>query len=198
MLSAIQKLFTTAVILTAAFLLSSCGTIENSSIGEPVSTVPEDTENLGTSATAQIPNPMVEITDASVFSDKLGITLDPDCLNENTTMYIIGERLAEIDYTVTNVEGEAVSCTLRAAKATEHWDNLCGVYDEMTETTEEYACNETSITVIHKTPKTEPVEIYEFTYQNIRYCFMYSGKLSNLLTNELINGVFCAIGAETV
>ncbi|MDO5575213.1 MAG: hypothetical protein Q4G60_14685 [bacterium] len=149
-----------------------------------------------TDETAQIPNPMVEITNAEDFNTKLGIPINPEYLVGDVKMYIIGDELAELTYQVENIEGATVECTLRAAKSDTFDSDICGVYDEMTESTEEYSADET-ITVTHKTPKTEPYQIYEFEYKNNTYCFMYSGDLSAMLFGELIDGVFCAIGAET-
>lgn len=204
-----QKWIAVLCICAISFQLCACaGTTEeagvtapaasasDSSSAESVSETQEDSTYLEQSTTEAVPIPVVEVTDAKDFSEKLGISIDPSYLAGDKTMNIIAEKMAEINYSVTNVDGNEVLCTLRAAKPGSYSGDICGIVDEMTETTEEYACNESTVAVKHKTPKTEPYEIYEFTYENVDYCFMYQGELSNMLLGELFDGILCAIGAE--
>lgn len=156
----------------------------------------EDTKTPAQSSTEALPNPMVEITDAAAFAEKLGITIDPTYIAGETTMYIIGEKMAEIDFPVTNIDGDEVLCTLRAVKQGEDISNISGIYEEMDEVKESYSCNETTIDVTHKTSKSSSVQIYEFNYNNISYCFSYDGELSTMLFGEVFDGVLCAVGAE--
>lgn len=189
-----QKWIAILCVSMISFQLCACTGAEGEAVS--VSETQEDSTYLEQSTTETIPNPIVEVTDAKTFSEKLGISIDPSYLVGDAAMSIIAEEIAEVNYSVTNVDGDEVLCTLRAAKPGTYSGDICGVFDEMTETTEEYACNESNIAVKHKTPKTEPYEIYEFTYENIDYCFMYQGELSTMLFGELFDGVLCAIGAE--
>ncbi|NLG04113.1 MAG: hypothetical protein GX567_09845 [Clostridia bacterium] len=155
-------------------------------------------DNAPVDTTTELPNPMVQITDAKEFEHILGIPIDPQYLVGDVTMYIINNTIAELNYEVSDIEGNMITCTLRAVKSENITSDLSGVYDEMTETTAQYSADDT-ITVTHKTPKTEPYEIYEFEYNENTYCFMYTeGNMSTMLFGELFDGVFYAIGAKTI
>lgn len=183
-----------SLVCLVALMLNLCACAQKSTTAAEVPAV----EEAPTEQAAQMPNPMVEITDAEDFNTKLNIPIDSQYLPGEVTMYIIGDELAELTFDVSNIDGDPITCTLRAAKPGVITPELSGVYDDMTETTEEYTADE-SITVTHKTPASEPYEIYEFEYNGNAYCFMYTGTdMSAMLFGELLDGVFCAVGAETV
>ena len=85
-------------------------------------------------AMAGMPNPVVIVTDDDVFEAELHIEVDADDLRfDGYEMSVIGGKVGQIVFVLTNVNGENVEWTLRFTRDAEmgaSMEALTGVYDE--------------------------------------------------------------------
>lgn len=152
----------------------------------------------GDSETAKLPNPLVKIEDAEEWEEQLGITIDIQYLPGEVEMYILtsaNTELAQANFSVQNVNGEEIDCTLRAGRTEE---DISGVYGNAEEIIQEYPCGESTIQVTVKDYEADHVQVYQFFYEDVQYVFQYAGTMSTMQLGEILDSIFMAIGAESV
>ncbi len=133
-------------------------------------------------------NPMVEITDSQEFTDKLGITINPQELSPNAKLFIISDSIAHVAFNIEGVDGENVDVILRASKDD---GDITGYYGQnMTEETMEYE----GLSILTKYDEEENTSIYLFSKDDINYSLMIQGEISQMLTGELLDTTLIACG----
>lgn len=133
-------------------------------------------------------NPMVEITDSQEFTDKLGITINPQELSPNAKLFIISDSIAHVAFNIEGVDGENVDVILRASKDD---GDITGYYGQnMTEETMEYE----GLSIVTKYDEEENTSIYLFSKDDINYSLMIQGEISQMLTGELLDTTLIACG----
>ena len=207
-----KKLLSCCLCAALLFSMSACSTSTETSgsTSQAAADTSESTENTHDSAdTAEtaddisgetisgIPNPVVPVSDASEFEDKLGITIMPDLMDDDYQLSMIGDTVVQIEFDKEGVDGDPIVCTLRATKDTEAAKSLSGIYDDMEEDHLTFTLNDDhELPVLLKIPETLPCKIYEFAIGDISYSFVYSGQMSQMMFAEVFDSVLAAIGAN--
>lgn len=207
-----KKLLSCCLCAALLFSMSACGTGTgiSGSTGQAAADTSESAEstddNTDTSEIADdtseknisgMPNPVVPVTDASEFENKLGITIMPDLMDDDYQLSIIGDTVAQVEFDKEGVDGDPIVCTLRATKDTEAAKSLSGIYDDMEEDNLTFTLDDGSeLPVLLKIPETLPCKVYEFAIGNVSYSFVYSGQMSQMLFAEVFDSVLAAIGAN--
>lgn len=147
------------------------------------------TETPATEEPVGMPNPMVEVTDASEFENNLGITVNPQDMDEDAKLYIIDGNIAQVSYTVLGVE-DGVDVTFRASKEV---TDLSGVYDDnMEEDTMDYE----GLSITNKYSADTHSTIYEFNNDGIYYSIVIQGEISQMHIAEILDSTLLACGLE--
>ena len=207
-----KKLLSCCLCVALLFSTSACGTsIETSgSTGQAAADTSESAEstndNTDVEETADdasdetisgMPNPIVPVSDASEFENKLGITIMPDLMDDDYQLSIIGDTVAQIEFDKEGVDGDPIVCTLRATKDTEAAKSLSGIYDDMEEENLTFTLDDgNELPVLLKIPGTLPCKVYEFAISDVNYSFEYSGQMSQMMFAEVFDSVLVAIGAN--
>ena len=207
-----KKLLSCCLCAALLFSMSACGTgtatagstgqaaadtSESAKITNDNADATETADDVSDETISEMPNPIVPVSDASEFEDKLGITIMPDLMDDNYQLSIIGNTVAQVEFDKEGVDGDPIVCTLRATKDTEAAKSLSGIYDTMEEDSLTFTLDDGSeLPVLLKTPETLPCKVYEFTVGNISYSFVYSGQMSQMLFAEVFDSVLAAIGVN--
>lgn len=207
-----KKLLSCCLCAALLFSMSACGTSTGASgsAGQSAADASESAENTNDNTDAAetaddvsdesisgMPNPVVPVSAASEFEDKLGITIMPDLMDDDYQLSIIGDTVAQVEFDKEGVDGDPIVCTLRATKDTEAAKSLSGIYDDMEEDNLTFTLDDGSeLPVLLKIPETLPCKVYEFAIGDISYSFVYSGQMSQMLFAEVFDSVLAAIGAN--
>ena len=133
-------------------------------------------------------NPMVAVTSSKEFQDLLGISLDPSLLSDDAELYVISDKIAEVDYSIPGMEdGETVDVTMRASKDE---SDISGVYGAVEEAALEY----NDMTIAHKSLDEENIEVYEFSNGDVNYSLEIKGQASQMLIGELLDSALLSAG----
>lgn len=207
-----KKLLSCCLCAALLFSMSACGTgtatagstgqaaadtSESAKITNDNADATETADDVSDETISEMPNPIVPVSDASEFEDKLGITIMPDLMDDNYQLSIIGNTVAQVEFDKEGVDGDPIVCTLRATKDTEAAKSLSGIYDTMEEDSLTFTLDDGSeLPVLLKIPETLPYKIYEFAIGDISYSFVYSGQMSQMMFAEVFDSVLAAIGAN--
>ena len=207
-----KKLLSCCLCAALLFSMSACGTgtatagatgqaaadtSESAKITNDNADAAETADDVSDETISEMPNPIVPVSDASEFEDKLGITIMPDLMDDNYQLSIIGNTVAQVEFDKEGVDGDPIVCTLRATKDTEAAKSLSGIYDTMEEDSLTFTLDDGSeLPVLLKIPETLPYKIYEFAIGDISYSFVYSGQMSQMMFAEVFDSVLAAIGAN--
>ena len=207
-----KKLLSCCLCVALLFSMSACGTSSGTSgsTGQAAADTSESAEstndNTDVEETADdaydetisgMPNPIVPVSDASEFENKLGITIMPDLMDDDYQLSIIGDTVAQIEFDKEGVDGDPIVCTLRATKDTEAAKSLSGIYDDMEEDNLTFTLDDgNELPVLLKIPETLPCKVYEFAISDVNYSFEYSGQMSQMMFAEVFDSVLVAIGAN--
>lgn len=207
-----KKLLSCCLCAALLFSMSACGTgtatagstgqaaadtSESAKITNDNADATETADDVSDETISEMPNPIVPVSDASEFEDKLGITIMPDLMDDNYQLSIIGNTVAQVEFDKEGVDGDPIVCTLRATKDTEAAKSLSGIYDTMEEDSLTFTLDDGSeLPVLLKIPETLPYKIYEFAIGDISYSFVYSGQMSQMMFAEIFDSVLAAIGAN--
>ena len=207
-----KKLLSCCLCAALLFSMSACGTgtatagatgqaaadtSESAKITNDNADATETADDVSDETISEMPNPIVPVSDASEFEDKLGITIMPDLMDDDYQLSMIGDTVAQVEFDKEGVDGDPIVCTLRATKDTEAAKSLSGIYDTMEEDSLTFTLDDGSeLPVLLKTPETLPCKVYEFTVGNISYSFVYSGQMSQMLFAEVFDSVLAAIGVN--
>ena len=207
-----KKLLSCCLCAALLFSMSACGTgtatagstgqaaadtSESAKITNDNADATETADDVSDETISEMPNPIVPVSDASEFEDKLGITIMPDLMDDNYQLSIIGNTVAQVEFDKEGVDGDPIVCTLRATKDTEAAKSLSGIYDTMEEDSLTFTLDDGSeLPVLLKIPETLPYKIYEFAIGDISYSFVYSGQMSQMLFAEVFDSVLAAIGVN--
>ena len=207
-----KKLLSCCLCAALLFSMSACGTgtatagstgqaaadtSESAKITNDNADATETADDVSDETISEMPNPIVPVSDASEFEDKLGITIMPDLMDDNYQLSIIGNTVAQVEFDKEGVDGDPIVCTLRATKDTEAAKSLSGIYDTMEENSLTFTLDDGSeLPVLLKIPETLPYKIYEFAIGDISYSFVYSGQMSQMMFAEVFDSVLAAIGAN--
>ena len=176
---------------------AAADTSESAKITNDNADATETADDVSDETISEMPNPIVPVSDASEFEDKLGITIMPDLMDDNYQLSIIGNTVAQVEFDKEGVDGDPIVCTLRATKDTEAAKSLSGIYDTMEEDSLTFTLDDGSeLPVLLKIPETLPYKIYEFAIGDISYSFVYSGQMSQMMFAEIFDSVLAAIGAN--
>lgn len=135
-----------------------------------------------------MPNPMVAVDSDEAFMDQLGISIDTEMLSPEVERFIINNEMAHIVYSASGNDGEDVKLVLRAAKNNE---DISGVYDDNMTSFDNVFGN---VTVTCRSSESNGIEIYDFYKDDIHFCYMVEGEISQMLFGELFDGVCSACG----
>lgn len=169
-----------ALILIGAVTLSlaACGKTDNVQVDPSGSA----SEEVG------MPNPMVEITDPAEFTDKLGITINPKELADETKLFIISNQIAHVAFTIQGVDGNDVDVIFRASKED---GDITGIYDDtLVDETMEYE----GLSIVNRYSETTNNTIYLFSKDDINYSLALNGEVSQMLIGELLDSALIACG----
>ena len=207
-----KKLLSCCLCAALLFSMSACGTgtatagstgqaaadtSESAKITNDNADATETADDVSDETISEMPNPIVPVSDASEFEDKLGITIMPDLMDDNYQLSIIGNTVAQVEFDKEGVDGDPIVCTLRATKDTEAAKSLSGIYDTMEEDSLTFTLDDGSeLPVLLKIPETLPYKIYEFAIGDISYSFVYSGQMSQMMFAEVFDSVLAAIGVN--
>ena len=181
-----KKNITIAILAVATISMAACGKKDTTS-----TTADVQEESVG------MPNPMVEISDGAEFEKQLGIHIDVSQLpGELSDMYIIGKNLADVRFSVPDLDDQPVSCCLRATKDDSVKDNpataLAGwYYDFDAPVTIDY--DKFSIDTYSYRDKVENVTIYSWNYDGIYCTLTIQGELSQMQISEILDGCMAAL-----
>lgn len=166
-----------AVILTGLITLScvACGQATQTAVPE-------------SEAQAGMPNPMVEVTDASAFEDQLGITINPQDMSDEAKLFIIDNQIAQIEYTLLGVDGDDVYVTLRASKEQK---DISGIIDEDMDITD---LDYEGLPMVNKYSDSTNTTIYEFSKDGVNYSLVIQGVVSQMTIGEVLDSTFIACG----
>ena len=174
----------------AAFALAGC---QQKAEAETEET--EAAEAGETKKGVTMPNPMVGVEDDEAFEKELGIKLDTDKLPvEPSEMYIIGENLADVRFTLPNVENEDIEYCLRATKEADKAETMHGVYDsdmEEVNTIETEVDGETT-SVKELYANTESTYIYMWQWGEVYFSLTYKGTVSQMQLAEILDSCMAA------
>ena len=207
-----KKLLSCCLCAALLFSMSACGTgtatagstgqaaadtSESAKITNDNADATETADDVSDETISEMPNPIVPVSDASEFEDKLGITIMPDLMDDDYQLSMIGDTVAQVEFDKEGVDGDPIVCTLRATKDTEAAKSLSGIYDTMEEDSLTFTLDDGSeLPVLLKIPETLPYKIYEFAIGDISYSFVYSGQMSQMMFAEVFDSVLAAIGAN--
>ena len=207
-----KKLLSCCLCAALLFSMSACGTgtatagatgqaaadtSESAKITNDNADAAETADDVSDETISEMPNPIVPVSDASEFEDKLGITIMPDLMDDDYQLSMIGDTVAQVEFDKEGVDGDPIVCTLRATKDTEAAKSLSGIYDTMEEDSLTFTLDDGSeLPVLLKIPETLPYKIYEFAIGDISYSFVYSGQMSQMMFAEVFDSVLAAIGAN--
>ena len=141
-----------------------------------------------------MPNPLVEVENADAFEKELGIVFNKEYLPDpsESKYVIISKEMAQITYAVENVNGDEAEVTLRATKSAEPED-ISGVYDDNMEV---YEMNVYNIDFVHRISNANDYDIYEFQKDDVRYCLMIHGELSQMTIGAIMDQTVLSCGFE--
>ena len=207
-----KKLLSCCLFAALLFSMSACGTgtatagatgqaaadtSESAKITNDNADAAETADDVSDETISEMPNPIVPVSDASEFEDKLGITIMPDLMDDDYQLSMIGDTVAQVEFDKEGVDGDPIVCTLRATKDTEAAKSLSGIYDTMEEDSMTFTLDDGSeLPVLLKIPETLPYKIYEFAIGDISYSFVYSGQMSQMMFAEVFDSVLAAIGVN--
>ena len=207
-----KKLLSCCLCAALLFSMSACGTgtatagatgqaaadtSESAKITNDNADATETADDVSDETISEMPNPIVPVSDASEFEDKLGITIMPDLMDDDYQLSMIGDTVAQVEFDKEGVDGDPIVCTLRATRDTEATKSLSGIYDTMEENNLTFTLDDGSeLPVLLKIPETLPYKIYEFAIGDISYSFVYSGQMSQMMFAEVFDSVLAAIGAN--
>ena len=207
-----KKLLSCCLCAALLFSMSACGTgtatagatgqaaadtSESAKITNDNADATETADDVSDETISEMPNPIVPVSDASEFEDKLGITIMPDLMDDDYQLSMIGDTVAQVEFDKEGVDGDPIVCTLRATKDTEAAKSLSGIYDTMEEDSLTFTLDDGSeLPVLLKIPETLPYKIYEFAIGDISYSFVYSGQMSQMMFAEVFDSVLAAIGVN--
>ena len=207
-----KKLLSCCLCAALLFSMSACGTgtatagatgqaaadtSESAKITNDNADAAETADDVSDETISEMPNPIVPVSDASEFEDKLGITIMPDLMDDDYQLSMIGDTVAQVEFDKEGVDGDPIVCTLRATKDTEAAKSLSGIYDTMEEDSLTFTLDDGSeLPVLLKIPETLPYKIYEFAIGDISYSFVYSGQMSQMMFAEVFDSVLAAIGVN--
>ena len=178
-----------AVLAVATISMAACGKKDSSSTDIP--------SPAGQEEVIGMPNPMVEISDDAEFEKQLGINIDVSPIpGEFSSMYIIGKNLADVRFSVPDLDDQPVSCCLRATKDESVKENpataLAGMYyDFDTPVTIDY--DKFSINTYSYRDKVENVTIYSWNYDGTYCALTIQGELSQMQISEILDGCMAAL-----
>lgn len=128
-----------------------------------------------------MPNPMVEVDNANVFKDELGIEIEADklCL-DNPKYFIIANELAEIQDRKEGV-GDELRISIRAQKTTE---DISGIWDDNMEVLD---FDYDGIQMTHRISESCNAEIYDWYRGDVHYCVSVIGQASQMEIAQLMD-----------
>lgn len=197
-----KRLATVVMAMVLAFgMLCACDDEEETAGTENVSVISETEEASSEESEAYMANPMVEYPDDSAFADELGIAIDSSYLPGEKQFFIIGKKLADIRFSVSDPEGRDVECVFRATKDNEDAKNpvegIAGIYatdlDEAVDL--EIPVDDGEIAFYTTYSESGNLNIAYWDYKDVHYTFTAGGGLSQMTLGALYDQLMCAIGA---
>ena len=139
----------------------------------------------GCAAAEEVPNPRVEMADASELEAALGFPVNaPEGVDAVYT--VIGGSTGEAAFDVGDI-----ACTLRAARTQ---DDISGLFMEMSESTEEErAAGEGVVSVAFRsTEENGGYDVYTWFVDDVQYGLVLHGEASVMTAGEILDGVLAA------
>lgn len=146
-----------------------------------------------------MPNPMVAVESDEAFDKELGISIDTEKLPASpSAMFIISGKLADVRFSLENVEGEEIEYTLRATKEAEEAQMMHGIYDDNMQelTTVDVGTEGNECTVKEMYSKSADTTICTWEWNKTFYSMTYSGTISQMQFAAVMDSVLAAIGME--
>ena len=178
-----KKILSILIALALIFAFASCKKVaqEQTAPAETATLAPEAT----TTPAAEIPNPIVEVEDATDFSD-LGFIITPHQQADSASYSIISSKIAQIIFTL-----DGQTFTYRAAVTT---DDISGVYEtfDPLPQTMDLEGPDFLVTLIVKTiDDGAKGALAEWNYEDVRYSFYTPDKTDfEQLTDVLLPIVY--------
>lgn len=180
-----------ALALTGVVLITGCGKNNDSSKSSGDKSGGDDTSVSDVNVGEQ--NQTVSIDDYKTFESELDIRIDAEYIENIDTMYIVDEKIAEINFIATNVEGEEQLCTLRGTRDESAVNNLHAEYEDATEpvTIEGVIGN---MAIEFSSSETVGEVVYTWSDGNIYYAFTCSDSFSQIQIGEILDSLMIATG----
>ena len=144
-----------------------------------------------------MPNPMAQVEADVAFPTELGIYIDAHKLPVYPdAMFIIAGDMADVRFTLENVEGEDVEYCLRATKNAENAEMMHGIFDENIEeiNTVEAGFDADKCNVKEMYSKSADTNICTWEWNDTFFSLTYSGVISQMQFAEVMDSVLMATG----
>lgn len=189
-----KKYIFTLILMTLGITFTGCRIKTNINVNVNSSNNVEETANMV--------NPIENISDDAEYEKQLGIRWDTSFLSDDIKKSIIGKKVAQASYYIKNTEGEDVEIVLRGTKDASVEKSpvelLAGIYSQDLSEANEVdvtADNSTITFLIFKAPD-ENMGIEYFNYDDVYYTITYGTSLSQMTIAEINDSVLATIGAK--
>jgi len=187
-----RLVITLVMALTGAALITGCGKNNKSSKAKENNSQAGDEANNS----ANTDDETVAVDDIKAFEEQLDITIDKAYIDNIDSMYIVDDKIAEVNFIATNVNGDECVCTLRGTRDEEYVDKLYVAYDDMSEPVS-IAGVIGDMAIDFCSSEEGEITVYSWNDSNIFYSFSCSESFSQMQIGEMLDSLMVATGFQT-